>query len=145
MNDLKGVQIEKTYFYTDSSAVLGYLRNETSCFSRYITRRIEAVHRLTDNEQWHFVATSDNPADVATRPQTSVQLLESNWIPGPAFLRVEPLNVIAGPDKLQTLPETIPKVTVLAADIQGIESDAWIGRVRSYHVSFLLHMLKCPF
>ena len=136
LRNLKGVSIDKVCFYTDSSAVLGYLSNVTSNFARYITRRIEAIHRLTQNTHWKFVKTSENPADVATRPQTSNQLMESTWLSGPPFLQEEPIQEHACNEELKTLPETIPSVAALCAAskacLPSSHVEEWMGRVRSW-------------
>ena len=133
LKDLKNINLRCIFFYTDSSAVLGYLRNETSCFTRYITRRIEAIHRITGKKPWKFVATSENPADVATRPQTSSQLVDSIWLTGPSFLHQEPLEVREGEEVLQTLPETIPDVAVFAAEEASKDYwNDWVEHIRSW-------------
>ena len=72
--------------YTDSQIVLGYLRNKQRRFSKYIERRVQAILNHSDVEQWKYVGTGENPADIATRPHTPKQLLSSIWFSGPSFL-----------------------------------------------------------
>ena len=54
-------------FYTDSKVVLGYIYNETRRFYVYVSNRVERIRKSTRPEQWHYVLTTQNPADVPTR------------------------------------------------------------------------------
>ena len=76
----------ETLFYTDSKVVLGYIRNETRRFSQYVSRRIEMIHNITSFDQWHYIHTKANPADLATRPTDAITLSKSIWFTGPAML-----------------------------------------------------------
>lgn len=73
-------------FYTDSKVVLGYIYNETRRFYVYVSNRVEWIRKSTHPEQWHYVHTSQNPADVATRSVPTAQLSDTNWLTGPDFL-----------------------------------------------------------
>ena len=90
--------------YTDSQIVLGYLRNKQRRFSKYIERRVQAILNLSDVEQWKYVGTGDNPADIATRPHSPKQLLSSIWFSGPSFLSDRSIQSLH-PSPLQVLPE----------------------------------------
>ena len=107
LKELGDIRLDGVFFYTDSAVVLGYLRNQTRCFSKYVTRRVEAIHRLTGGKDWNFVATEKNPADIATRPHTAEQLLETCWLSGPDFLWKHPLELDQETPPPSTLPETI--------------------------------------
>ena len=76
-------------FYSDSNVVLAYLHNEERRFSKYITRRVQLIHKVSTSAQWQYIKTSENPADRATRSATTSQLLSSNWLRGPDFLWYE--------------------------------------------------------
>ncbi|XP_062566124.1 uncharacterized protein LOC134228483 [Saccostrea cucullata] len=75
-------------YYTDSKVVLGYLNNQTRRFYNYVSNRVSVIHRRSKPQQWSFVPTSQNPADIGTRCLTSVeQLAERDWLRGPPLLR----------------------------------------------------------
>ena len=76
------VQPDSVTCYTDSRVVLGYLENHERRFSKYVTRRVSAIKEA----DWRFVGTSENPADLATRPTTPRQLIRSKWLSGPDFI-----------------------------------------------------------
>lgn len=76
--------IEK-HVWSDSKCVLSWI--ETSkVLPVFVTQRIKEIHSLP-NLQFHYVPTTENPADLATRG-TSVQALkDSCWFQGPAWLK----------------------------------------------------------
>ncbi|XP_062610035.1 uncharacterized protein LOC134271839 [Saccostrea cucullata] len=74
-------------YYTDSKVVLGYLHNETKRFYTYVSNRVCKILKRTSAEQWNYVPSSKNPADCATRENTSCeQLTSSEWLQGPRWL-----------------------------------------------------------
>ena len=73
--------------YCDSRVVLSYLKNTEKRFSKFVTHRISSILKLTNVIQWHYVNTSLNPADIASRPQTPFNLATSIWFSGPSFLK----------------------------------------------------------
>ena len=85
LEDLR-VKPNHVSFYTDSNIVLGYLSNISKRFTKYVERRVAIIRDHTKTEDWHYVKTSENPADLASRPCYKVEdLLQSIWLHGPAF------------------------------------------------------------
>ena len=113
ISELK-MPISKIVYYSDSLVVLGYLRNKEKRFSRYVTARVETIQRLSNVDQWTYVSSTENPADIASRAHDPSQLLETNWFEGPKFLRTsdaDPSPVqIPSPD---VLPEEMLSAKVL--------------------------------
>nr|XP_022305787.1 uncharacterized protein LOC111112553 [Crassostrea virginica] len=77
------VKVESVMFYTDSKIVLGYLYNETRRFYVYVTNRVQHIRETTSPDQWQYVPTQKNPADLATRCLTADKINDSIWIKGP--------------------------------------------------------------
>lgn len=74
-------------FYTDSATVLGYIRNEAKCFHYYVGNRVHHIHDSSKPQRWHYVTSTDNSADVASRGKTAKRLSEHKlWFKGPKFL-----------------------------------------------------------
>ena len=124
LKEFSNIQFDEVFFYTDSEVVLGYLGNKTRSFTKYVTRRVEAVHRLTKNKEWKFISTDRNPADIATRPHTVEQLLATRWLTGPEFLHQISLEFEPTILPTQTLPETIT-CEAHVCTIQAPEED-WV-------------------
>ena len=74
------------YFWTDSKVVLGYINNEARRFHTFVSNRIQKIHLNSSPQQWRYVATNDNPADIASRGSSAGELLTSSWFKGPQFL-----------------------------------------------------------
>lgn len=55
-------------------------------FYVYVSNHVTRIRRSSQPSQWHFVASSQNPADHATRSVPAYQLPLSNWFTGPDFL-----------------------------------------------------------
>ena len=84
IKELKFEEID-SYFWSDSETVLGYISNEVKRFHTFVLNRVERIRESTTPEQWHYVSTTDNPADIASRGSTMKQL-PSTWFDGPTFL-----------------------------------------------------------
>ena len=61
------VPIHQTYFWTDSTTVLQYIRNETKRFKTFVANRLTTIHDSTSPFQWRYVNTELNPGDIASR------------------------------------------------------------------------------
>ncbi|XP_075163325.1 uncharacterized protein LOC142235960 [Haematobia irritans] len=85
---LKNLPIETTYFWSDSSTVLSWIRKSPSHWTVYVANRVADIQRLSDPFQWRYVPTSLNPADCASRGISGTELLNNDtWWFGPRFLR----------------------------------------------------------
>ena len=73
-------------FYTDSRVVLGYIHNQTRRFYVYVSNRVQLIRKVSSPAQWHYVSSSRNPADLATRSVPAALLSTTTWLTGPAFL-----------------------------------------------------------
>lgn len=73
-------------FYTDSRVVLGYICNQTRRFYVYVSNRVQRIRKTSSPSQWHFVSTSQNTADHATRSVPAALLSNTTWLTGPTFL-----------------------------------------------------------
>ena len=75
------------FYWTDSTIVLGYLRNEARRFKVFVANRIQQIHDVSEVTQWGHVSGTDNPADLASRGLSAAGLVNSDlWFQGPAFL-----------------------------------------------------------
>ena len=74
------------FFWTDSTAVLGYVQNEAHRFKTFVANRVQRIHDGSEPGQWFHVASEDNPADDGSRGVWS-----DRWIQGPRFLRQQEL------------------------------------------------------
>ena len=101
------LKISDVIYYTDSKVVLGYITNESRRFYVYVANRVELIRSMSTPEQWRYVETHLNPADLATRRVPSSKLMETSWLLGPEFLR-----------KLKRTPTTDETFALVASDTE---------------------------
>ncbi|CAH8505435.1 unnamed protein product [Schistosoma rodhaini] len=82
--DIKFAEVK---FWTDSTIVLHYIRNEKSQFKTFIANRISTIHSLTKVDQWRFVPSKENIADFASRGVKFNIDDVKVWEEGPRFLK----------------------------------------------------------
>ena len=54
-------------YYSDSRVVLGYITNETQPFYVYVSNWVECIRKSSSPEQWYYVPSHRNLADLATQ------------------------------------------------------------------------------
>ncbi len=137
-------------FYCDSKVVLGYIYNQSRCFFVYVHNRVQRIRQSTSPDQWSYVPTVQNPADLATRSVLASQLNDTIWFTGPSFLYQSPQEQpcesfeMVNPD---TDTEVRPCVTSFATRAErSLFSErfqcfsTWESLLRA--VSFLIHQAR---
>ena len=82
-----GFPLVTSQFWTDSTSVLGYLKNEKARFHTFVANRVVVIHEQSESFQWHYVPSQSNPEDCASRGLDAESLVNSNlWGKGPDFL-----------------------------------------------------------
>ena len=61
------IEIVGSYFWSDSEVVLSDIRNETTRFHVFVENRVSAIRQRSNPDDWQYVNTKDNPADLLTR------------------------------------------------------------------------------
>ena len=86
VNELE-IKFSKVFLWTDSTEVLRYLRSTYVRFTAFVANRLQTLHALTAVEQWHYVPSKQNPADIASRGASPDKVDTCNlWFYGPPFL-----------------------------------------------------------
>ncbi|XP_053403186.1 uncharacterized protein LOC128558291 [Mercenaria mercenaria] len=77
----------KHFFWTDSKVVLGYICNEARRFHIFVANRVQQIEERTNPNQWNYVASGENPADLASRGASVAEPAKTPmWLNGPEFL-----------------------------------------------------------
>ena len=113
---------EAITYHSDSRVVLGYITNKTRCFYVYVSNRVERIRRALTPEQWYYIPTQQNPADLATWSVNAQSLNENIWLRGPSFFHQcdDSLSQPAGWEVEQLAeadPEVHPFIQVLATQV----------------------------
>ena len=81
------VPIRRATFWSDSVNVLWWIRGRSRQFKPFVANRVGEIQSNTEPEQWRYVPTSMNPADILSRGMKTEELiLCSKWWKGPDFL-----------------------------------------------------------
>ena len=98
-------EINKSFFWTDSQAVLRYIYNENRRFQTFVANRLAIIHDGSDPEQWRYIDTTSNPADDASRGLHARQLSSSSrWIQGASFLWQNEISWLVKP-RIDEIPD----------------------------------------
>lgn len=82
--------LESSVFWSDSTSVLKYIKNENKRFKTFVANRVSTIRELTKVQQWRHIGTKLNPADCASRGLRASALLHSTtWLDGPDFLKLQ--------------------------------------------------------
>ena len=76
----------RSVFWTDSTAVLRYVKNETNRYHTFVANSVAIIRYGSQPNQWCHVNGDNNPADDASRGLTAgIFLRQTRWLTGPAF------------------------------------------------------------
>ena len=75
-----------SFFWTDSTAVLFCIRNNTNKYPVFVANRLAIIEEHTDAHNWRHVPSNLNPADSASRGLDPEKLDSDKWLRGPSFL-----------------------------------------------------------
>ncbi|KAK2903738.1 hypothetical protein Q8A73_010395 [Channa argus] len=132
--------LEDSVYWTDSTAVLKYISNETSRFRTFVANRVSAIQQTSTVSQWHYVNSHLNPADGASRGQKVKAFLRNKlWVSGPDFLTQAVGNWPRNPDSQEidldvADPEVKRNVTVNVLAVE--ESTDIVQRLMEYYSSW---------
>ena len=82
------VDSSKWTLWSDSMDVLYWVRGKSRQFKPFVANRVGLIQRLSEPQQWRYVPSKLNPADLLSRGAT-VQALSTNekWWQAPCFLK----------------------------------------------------------
>ncbi|KAI4904010.1 hypothetical protein NFI96_023856, partial [Prochilodus magdalenae] len=113
---------------------------------------VQYIRRFSKPEQWHYICTTQNPADHATRSVPAAQLTSTTWLTGPHFLSIaagQPITEEVTYDLIE--PNLDPEVRSHATTLTGHPSStlgsyrferfsSWKSLVQA--IAFLKHVVK---
>ena len=100
------IQIDDSIFWTDSTTVIRYIRNEHTRFHTFVSNRLAVIRDASCPRQWRHVESSENPGDSASRGQAAAVFANNQrWFRGPSFLLKESGEWPQAPEGLDDVPE----------------------------------------
>jgi hypothetical protein len=83
---LPNAVICKLHVWTDSQIVLSWLKS-SKLNKQFVQNRVNNIKQLIGEAQWHYVQSSENPADLLSRGIKAIELKCSHcWFNGPSWL-----------------------------------------------------------
>ncbi|GFW59552.1 integrase_H2C2 domain-containing protein [Trichonephila clavipes] len=61
------LQITAVHFWSDSTIVISWVHRESRELKTFVANRVSKIHQLSSRDQWHHIASEQNPADVLSR------------------------------------------------------------------------------
>ena len=132
--------IDSVHLYSDSQITLGWIKSNQT-LPVYVQNRVNEIASTLPDATWHYVASSENPADIVSRG-TDVATLKSKklWWRGPTWLNndLPPAIPEQRSCKLTSLPVTVSDKgdSIRIAIIEKCSS--WRKAVRLH-----AHLIKC--
>uniref|UniRef100_A0A182NZW6 DUF5641 domain-containing protein n=1 Tax=Anopheles epiroticus TaxID=199890 RepID=A0A182NZW6_9DIPT len=105
-NELR-LKIDKVTFWSDSQTVLAWINSPHRKYHSFVAHRISEILEVSSANQWRWVPSKENPADIATKPMNDSRL----WFNGPDFL-VEKENTWPKKEKIAETDEEKRFVTL---------------------------------
>ena len=83
-------EFESIWYWTDSTVVLYYLRNDGKRYLVFVANRVNFIRDNTEITQWRHISTDCNPADLISRGAAPEELAKPMWTEGPEVLKKDP-------------------------------------------------------
>lgn len=81
------IRADEIHFWSDSHTVIRWIRADHRKYKQYVANRVSEILEFSDEDQWHWCPTLDNPADKGTRSIFPIEYNpEGMWKTGPKFL-----------------------------------------------------------
>ncbi|GFW11417.1 integrase catalytic domain-containing protein [Trichonephila clavipes] len=81
------LQITAVHFWSDSTIVISWIHRESRELKTFVANRVSKIHQLSSCDQWHHIASEQNPADVLSRGLLHEELRDDSlWFHGPELL-----------------------------------------------------------
>ncbi|KAK9675153.1 Protein of unknown function (DUF1759) [Popillia japonica] len=85
--NILNIPIHKEYYWCDSQITLHWIQSSENKWKTYVANRVSEIQQLTNHNDWHYVISCDNAADLLTRGILPNQLLTLHlWWNGPNWL-----------------------------------------------------------
>ncbi|KAL7293536.1 hypothetical protein TKK_0012979 [Trichogramma kaykai] len=128
-----GLHLEsvKTYGWTDSNVVLAWISNHASKWTPFVANRVSKIQSILTAQNWFYVSSGHNPANVATRGITPLQLKNcQQWWHGPYWLEKDIIKYTSSVPLSTIPPERKNNTTILTAQVS--DNNNILTRFSSY-------------
>lgn len=124
------------FLWSDSTIVLAWLKKPPCTWNTFVANRISRILEKVGNNSWSHVASSFNPADLATRGLFPSELKDNDlWWHGPEWLRLDKSSWPVTTKEFETKEEARRKqVFVARSNEEEDVLDRFSSMSRAIHV-----------
>ncbi|KAL4008509.1 hypothetical protein ACER0C_002361 [Sarotherodon galilaeus] len=114
------MELKDSVFWTDSTSVLKYINNKTTRFRTFVANRVSEIVKVSNAQQWRYVDTDNNPADLASRGLTVQSFLKNKqtWLSGPPFLLLPQEEWPQNPDEVNQISSNDAEIKTTVNTVQ---------------------------
>ncbi|XP_045462033.1 uncharacterized protein LOC123672092 [Harmonia axyridis] len=81
------IKFDRFHFWTDSMITLCWIQSTPKRWNTFVANRVSKIQSSTEIQDWHYIKSKDNPADLISRGVNINQLIDSRfWWNGPPYL-----------------------------------------------------------
>nr|CAI5863146.1 unnamed protein product [Callosobruchus analis] len=151
VQDSLGLKINKVFLWLDSTIALSWIRSSASHYQVFVSNRIAQIQGLTSPEDWHYVNTKQNPADLVSRGIWPSSLLNNElWFHGPGWLSQDceqwPKNEVTLhkdlPEKKKQIVSLVVNKSQEVIPFNKFSSYTKLKRVGAYVLRFIYNAKK---
>ena len=131
------LNVNKSIFWTDSTATLQSIYNTNRRFSVFVSNRLSKIEEGSTPDQWKYVPTELNVADYVSRGMTVKKLKEKKvWLNGPNFLRNSESEWPVSPVNLPDIPQEFLLKEQVAVLVNRVSEEDPTERFINYYSSW---------
>lgn len=91
--DTLEINFNNIYLWTDSTITLCWIKNESKIWKTFVANRVSEIRSITNSQNWGYVKSADNPADLLSRGASAHILMQSDlWLHGPDWFSLDELD-----------------------------------------------------
>ncbi|XP_030747905.1 uncharacterized protein LOC115876309 [Sitophilus oryzae] len=105
---LNSIQLffERIVLWSDSTIALAWIRTPPNTLKVFVSNRVAEIQALTEDCEWRYIPSTDNPADLVSRGLLPSQMLTAiEWWQGPSWLAKESIYWPQNEQNIKLLPE----------------------------------------
>uniref|UniRef100_A0A182VYN4 DUF5641 domain-containing protein n=1 Tax=Anopheles minimus TaxID=112268 RepID=A0A182VYN4_9DIPT len=129
------VPVTSSFFWTDSTVVLCWLRSPSYVWATFVANRVAEVQEICKGNPWMHVKGTENPADMVSRGKLPQELAENTcWFGGPPWLAAseESWNLTTVITESEEAHQEKKKSMMLAAVETSAEPHLLLDKFSSY-------------